>query len=95
MSVFWCAKETTRFVSDTATDATLKQNVGDSSSRMFFFLIELGVWGLMGYSFFLSVQEHGCKILGNPLITIFSRGFYLKLHFSMVYILHSYLFHTG
>ena len=61
MSVFWCAKETTRFVSDTATDATLKQNVGESSSRMFFFLMELGVWGLMGYSFFYQYRNMDVK----------------------------------
>ena len=44
--------------------------------------LHLGVWGLMGYSIFYQyLQGHGCENPGNPLIMIFSRGFYLKLYF--------------
>ena len=60
ISVFWCAKETTWFVSETDTEAILKQNVGDNSSQNVFFLMELGVWGLMGCSIFWQYQQgHG------------------------------------
>ena len=80
--VIWCAKETTWFVFDTGSDY-FKQNLGDSCSQNVFFLTELSVWGLMGYSIFYQyLQGHGCKNLGNPMIMIFSRGFYLKLYFS-------------
>ena len=36
--MFWCAKETTWFVSDTDTEATLKQNLGESSDQNVFSL---------------------------------------------------------
>ena len=45
--------------------------------------MELGVWGLMVYSIFYQyLQGNGCKNPGNPMIMIFSGGFYLKLYFS-------------
>ena len=80
--VLWCAKETTWFVSDTDS-GYFKQNLGDSCGQNVFFLMELGVSGLMGYSIFYQyLQGHGCKNPRNPMIMIFSRGFYLKLYFS-------------
>ena len=81
--VLWCAKETTWFVSDTDS-GYFKQNLGDTCGQnVFFFLMELGVWGLMVYSIFYQyLQGNGCKNPGNPMIMIFSRGFYLKLYFS-------------
>ena len=67
----------------TLNQAVLKRNLGDSSGQNVFFLMEMGVWGLMDYSIFYQyLQGHGCENPGNPLIMIFSRGFYLKLYFS-------------
>ena len=67
----------------TLTQAILNKIWVIVAAKMFFFLMELGVWGLMGYSIFYQyLQGHGCKNPGNPMIMIFSRGFYLKLYFS-------------
>ena len=93
--VIWCAKETTWFVFDTGS-GYFKQNLGDSCSQNVFFLTELSVWGLMGYSIFYQyLQGHGCKNPGNPMIMIFSRGFYLKLYFSRATVTVQISFRVG
>ena len=93
--VLWCAKETTWFVSDTDS-GYFKQNLGNSCSQNVFCLMELGVWGLMGYSIsYQYLQGHGCKNPGNPMIMIFSRGFYLKLYFSRATVTVQISFRVG
>ena len=55
ISVFCCAKETTSFLSDTDTEAILKQNLGDSSGQNVFFSYGTGCLGANGLFHFLSV----------------------------------------
>ena len=80
----------------TLTQAILNKIWVIVAAKMFFFLMELGVWGLMGYSIFYQyLQGHGCKNPGYPMIMIFSRGFYLKLYFSRATVTNSANFIQG
>ena len=75
ISVLWCAKETTWFVSSTDTSYFIqKYNLSDSSDENIF-SYGTGCLGANGLFHFLSVQELGSINPGSPLIMIFSRVF--------------------